>query len=144
MAIPAQRRQWPRDLKVFAALCAIWGLVLLCRLAVFDPFSSPSNPFQDVFLGVKFYGHAAHLTMALQAATFIAFGAGILMRRKWGLGLALIYFAQVVIGHLVFFARNLHVPDQATHVKVTAIEAPIVFVILLYLWIRARPLLKHA
>jgi hypothetical protein len=50
-------------------------------------------------------------------------------------------FAQVVIGHVIFFVTNFNVPSQAVHVKITAIEGPIVFLILLYLWIRSRPLL---
>lgn len=144
MAIPAQRRQWPPDLKIFAALCAAWGAVLLCRVAIFDPFSSPANPLQDVLCGVKFYGRTAQVTMTIQASIYLAFGIGILMRRRWALVLGLIYFAQVVLGHVIFFTRNLHVPEQALPVKITAIEAPVMFAILLYLWIRARPLLKHA
>ncbi|HUA32696.1 MAG TPA: hypothetical protein VMA09_03780 [Candidatus Binataceae bacterium] len=141
MAIPAQRRQWPRDLKIFAGICVAWGAMLLFRVA-FD-HGSAANPFQDVFLGVKQYGQAARITMAIQAAIFLAFGIGILMRRRWALLLGLLYFAQVVFGHVIFFVRNVRVPDQAIHVKITAIEAPIVFAILIYFWIRARPLLKH-
>jgi len=141
MAIPAQRRQWPRDLKVCAGICAVWGALLLFRVA-FDR-GSAANPFQDVFLGVKFYGRPAHITMAIQAAIFLAFSIGILLRQRWALVLGLLYFAQVVLGHVIFFMRNLRVPDQAIHVKITAIEAPIVVGILIYFWLRARPLLKH-
>ena len=61
--------------------------------------------------------------------------------QRWGLILALLYFAEVVISHIVFFATNYNVPSQALHVKITGIEGPIVLVILLYLWIRSRPLL---
>lgn len=141
MAIPAQRRQWPRDLKIFAGICAAWGALLLLRVA-FDR-GSAANPFQDVFFGVKHYGQAARVTMTIQAVIFLAFGIGILMRRRWALVLGLLYFAQVVLGHAIFFISNIHVPDQALHVKITAIEGPIVLAILLYFWIRARSLLKH-
>jgi hypothetical protein len=48
-----------------------------------------------------------------------------------------------VIGDVIFFVTNFNVPSQAVHVKITAIEGPIVFLILLYLWIRSRPLLVH-
>jgi hypothetical protein len=47
------------------------------------------------------------------------------------------------VSHVIFFATNLTVPAQAVHVKITAIEAPIVLAILLYLWIRSRPLLAR-
>ena len=82
--------------------------------------------------------------MTVQAIAFAAFGIGILLHQRWGLILALLYFAQVVISHIIFFATNFSVPLQAIHVKITAVEAPIVVVILLYLWIRSRPLLAHA
>jgi hypothetical protein len=98
---------------------------------------------QDVFLGVKFYGRVAHITMAIQAIIYGALGIGILLHQRWGLILGLLYFAQVVIGHVIFFVTNFNVPSQAVHVKITAIEGPIVFLILLYLWIRSRPLLVH-
>jgi hypothetical protein len=57
--------------------------------------------------------------------------------------LGLLYFAQVVIGHVIFFVTNFNVPSQAVHVKITAIEGPVVFLILLYLWIRSRPFVVH-
>jgi len=56
---------------------------------------------------------------------------------------ALFYFVEVVISHMIFFATNYNVPSQAVHVKITGIEGPIVLVILLYLWIRSRSLLVH-
>ena len=113
------------------------------RVVARDPLSSPTDPFQDVFLRVKFYGHAAHLTMTIQAIIFAAFGIGILLQQRWGLILGLLYFAQVVMSHIIFFATNFNVPSQAVHVKITVIEGPIVFLILLYLWFRSRPLLVH-
>jgi len=137
------RRRWPRDLLVFAALCTLWSVFLIFRLVIRDPMSSQGFPFQDVFLGVKFYGRAAHLTMTIQAISFAAFGIGILLHQRWGLILALLYYAEVVLSHIIFFATSFNVPSQAVHVKITAIETPIVFGILFYLWIRSRPLLVH-
>jgi hypothetical protein len=136
----AEAIEWRRDLRVFGALCAAWGIILLCRII----FVSSSAEFQDVLLGVKFYGNTARLTMTIQAAIFVAFGVAILARLRWGLVLGLLYFAQVVIGHIVFIARNIHVPDQAIHVKIASIEGPVTLAILIYLWIRARPRLRHA
>jgi hypothetical protein len=57
--------------------------------------------------------------------------------------LALFYFVEVVLSHIIFFVTNYNVPSQAVHVKITAVEAPIVLLILLYLWIRSRSLLVH-
>ena len=136
--------RWHRDLLVFAGLCTVWSALLIFRVVTRDALSSQASPFQDVFLGVKFYGRAAHLTMTIQAIIFAAFGIGILAHRRWGLILALLYFAEVVLSHIIFFATNFNVSSQAVHVKITAIEAPIVLAILLYLWIRSRPLLSHA
>jgi hypothetical protein len=135
------KRPWPRDLLIFALLCTLWSVLLIFRVAIHNPLSGHSAPFQDVFLGVKFYGHAAHVTMTIQAIAFAAFGIGILLHQRWSLILALVYFAEVVISHMVFFATNFSVPSQAVHVKITAIEAPIVCAVLLYLWIRSRSLL---
>ena len=75
---------------------------------------------------------------------FAAFGIGILLRQRWGLILALLYFAQVVISHIIFFVTNFSVPSQVVHVKITAVEALIVFLIFVYLWIRSRSLLVHS
>jgi hypothetical protein len=86
--------------------------------------SSQGFLFQDVFLGVKFYGRAAQLTMTIQAAVFAAFGIGFLLHKRWALIVALLYFVEVVISHMIFFATNYNVPSQAVHVKITAIETP--------------------
>jgi hypothetical protein len=56
--------------------------------------------------------------------------------------LGLLYFVEVVAGHIIFFFRNLSVASEAIHVKITAIELPAVCAILLYLWLRGRPLLR--
>jgi len=136
--------RWHRDLLVFAALCTLWSAFLIFRLVMRDPMSSQGFPFQDVFLGVKFYGRVARLTMTIQAIAFAAFGIGILLHQRWGLILALLYYAEVVLSHIIFFATNFNVPSQAVHVKITAIETPIVFAILLYVWLRSRPLLVRA
>jgi len=74
--------RWHRDLLVFAVLCILWSALVIFRV-IRDPFSSPGYPFQDVFLGIKFYGHAAHITMTMQAIAFAAFGIGILLHQRW-------------------------------------------------------------
>jgi hypothetical protein len=96
------------------------------------------------FLGVKFYGSAARTKIIIQAVIYAAFGIGVLLHQRWGLVLGLFYFVQVVIGHVIFIVTNFNVPSQAVHVKIAAIEGPIMFVILLYLCIRNLALLVHA
>jgi hypothetical protein len=96
-----------------------------------------------VFLGVKFYADQARVTMALQAIIFVAFAIGILMHKRWGLILALLYMAQVIICHVIFIASNLGVNSQRIHVKIASIESPVVLLIALYVWYRSRPLLRQ-
>jgi hypothetical protein len=141
MAIPVSQRSWPRDLKLFGALCTLWAALLIVRV-VAGPFSSHSQTFQDVFLGIKFFDGTAQITMTIQAVIYAAFGIGIVLRRRWGVMLGLVYFVEVVIGHIIFFYRNVNVPSEAIHVKITAIGVPIMGGILLYLWFRGRPLLR--
>jgi hypothetical protein len=63
------------------------------------------------------------------------------MHHRWGLLLALVYMAQVIVGHVIFIASNLGVDSQRIHVKIASVESPVVLVIALYVWYRARPLL---
>ena len=133
--------RWPRDLQVFAVLCIIWSLVLFARSIL--NLSAGGVPLEDVIFGVKFYANQARLTMALQAVVISTFGIGILMRQRWGPILALLYMAQVVIGHVIFITSNLGVEAQRVHVKIASIESPIVLLIALYVVYRARPLLRQ-
>jgi hypothetical protein len=132
--------RWPRDFQIFAALCVLWSAVLALR-SIFN-LSAGGVPIEDVIFGVKFHGDEARLTMALQAIIIAAFGIGILMRQRWALILAILYMAQVVVGHAIFIASNLSVESQRIHVKIASIESPVVLLIALYVWYRARPLLR--
>jgi hypothetical protein len=133
---------WPRDLQAFAMASLLWGGFLLVRAIFALRAGATAVPFEDVFLGVKFYGDHARVTMALQAIIFVTFAIGILMHKRWGLILALLYMAQVVIGHVIFIVSNLGVESQRIHVKIASIESPVVLLIALYIWYRARPLLN--
>jgi hypothetical protein len=139
MAADADRR--PQDLQIFAGLCVLWSAVLMAR-AIFN-LSAGGAPIEDVIFGVKFHGDRARVTMALQAVIIAAFGIGILMRRSWGLILALLYMAQVVAGHVIFITSNLGVESQRIHVKIALAEAPMVLLIALYVVYRACPLLPR-
>ena len=102
---------WPRDLQAFAMASLLWGGFLLVRAIFALRAGAPAVPFEDVFLGVKFYGDHARLTMALQAIIFVTFAIGILMHKRWGLILALLYMAQVIIG-----PRDLHSLESGSRV----------------------------
>jgi hypothetical protein len=65
MAIPAQGERWHRDILVFAVLCTLWSALLIFRVVTRDPFSSQAYPFQNVFLGVKFYGRLGYEVASL-------------------------------------------------------------------------------
>jgi hypothetical protein len=132
---------WPRDLRIFAGICIIWSAVLMTR-SIFN-LSAGGAPLEDVIFGVKFYADQARATMALQAIIFVTFAIGTLMHKRWGLILALLYMAQVIIGHVIFIASNLGVESQHIHVKIASIESPVVLLIALYVWYRARPLIAR-
>ena len=129
---------WPRDLQAFAMASLFWGGFLLARAIFALRAGAPAVPFEDVFFGVKFYADHARLTMALQAVVIGAFGIGILMRQRWGAILALLYMAQVVVGHVIFVTSNLGVESQRIHVKIASYESPVVLLIALYVWYRSR------
>jgi hypothetical protein len=133
---------WPRDLQGFAMASLFWGGFILVRAIFALRAGAPAIPFEDVFLGVKFYADQARVTMALQAVVFISFAIGILLHHRWGLVLALLYLAQVIAGHVIFIASNLGVESQRIHVKIAAVEGPVVLLIALYVAYRAVPLLR--
>jgi len=135
---------WPRDLQAFAMASLFWGAFLLVRAIFALRAGAPAVPFEDVFLGVKFYAGHARLTMALQAIIFVAFAIGILAHKRWGLILALVYMAEVIAGHAIFILSNLGVESQRIHVKIASAESPVVLLIALYVFYRARPLLRSA
>src|SRR5260370_25969110 len=95
---------WPRDLQAFAMASLFWGGFILVRATFALRAGAPAVLFEDVFLGVKFYADQARLTMALQAIIFVTFAIGILMHKRRGLILALLYMAQGIIGHAIFVA----------------------------------------
>jgi len=133
---------WPRDLQAFAMASLFWGGFILVRAIFALRAGAPAVPFEDVFLGVKFYADQARVTMALQAIIFVTFAIGILLHRRWGLVLALLYLAQVIAGHVIFIASNLGVESQRIHVKIASVEGPVVLLIALYVAYRAVPLLR--
>lgn len=133
--------RWPRDLRIFASICILWSAVLMTR-SIFK-LSAGGVPLEDVIFSVKFYANQARVTMALQAIIIAVFGIGIAMHQRWGLILALLYMAQVIIGHVIFITSNLGVESQRIHVKIASIESPVVLLIALYVVYRSWPLLRQ-
>jgi hypothetical protein len=134
--------RWPLDLRIFAGVCILWSAVLMARAILDLSAGAPAIPLEDVIFGVKFYGDEARVTMALQAIVIGAFGFAIVMRRRWGLVLALLYMAQVVVGHAIFIISNLAVESQRPHVKMASAESPVVLLIALYVLYRSLPILR--
>ncbi len=133
--------RWRLDFRIFAGLCILWSVVLIAR-AWFNLVAGPAVQIEDVIFGVKFYGDEARLTMALQAIIIGSFGIGILLRQRWGVILALLYMAQVVVGHVIFITSNLGVESQRPHVKLAAAESPVILLIALYVLYRGVPILR--
>lgn len=134
-------KPWPLDLRLFAVASALWSVGLLLRVFLQGSLALPGDSFQAVLGGVKFYGLSGRLVMLLEAAIYMAIGAGALRQRRWALVLALSYMAQVLIGHFLFVFWYFGVPGQELHVRTATQTGPLVVLILLYLWIRSRDLL---
>jgi hypothetical protein len=141
LMVAGDPNRWRLDFRIFAGLCILWSTVLIAR-ALFNLVAGPAVQIEDVIFGVKFYGNEGRVTMALQAIIIGSFGIGILMRRRWGVILALLYMAQVVAGHVIFISSNLGVESQRPHVKIAAAESPVIFLIALYVLYRAVPILR--
>ena len=143
MATDVVSARWPLDLKIYGALNGIWGLGLMFRLIVQNPFVQPGESIQAVIGGIKFYGSEARGVLLTQAVIYLLIANGIIQQRRWGLIAALLYVAQVVAAHLLFVIWYAGVPGQEIHVKIASFEGPAMVLILLYLWMRSRELLRR-
>jgi hypothetical protein len=139
--MPERRAPFPIDLRIFGAICAVWATALVFRVITQTGIGLPGDSFQTVLFGIKFYGLKARAAMLLQASIYAFIAAGIFQMRRWGLVIALIYLSEVVVAHLIFILSYAKVPGQEVHVKVAAIEGPLMVLILLYVWIRSRELI---
>lgn len=136
--------RWPRDLKLFALLCALWAAGLIARLLIDDTMDLSGVPLESVIGGMKFYSSGARAVTLVQAAVFFAVAIGIAWERKYGLALALLYLAQAVMSHLIFMLAYMDDLTQLSKVKDAAAGGMISVLILLYVWIRSRELLFGA
>ena len=135
--------RWPIDLRIFGAIYLLWSALLLLR-AFSGAQPGSGEPFQDVVFGIKLYGQPARIGMAVQALTFAAFSIGILMRMRWGLWLALVYWLYVSGSQLLFMIIYFRDTSQSAHVRNAGVLLPIMLAIVFYVWYRSGPLLRDA
>jgi hypothetical protein len=136
-----KRTGWPRDLKVFALLAALWAAALTARIVVRDVTYHSQTPLEAILLGIKFDGYPARLVLVAQAMAASTLALGLAAERRWGLLLALIYMLEVVISNLIFMMTYMDDLAQGRNVRISGLVGIVSVVILLYLWIRARDLL---
>jgi hypothetical protein len=136
-----KRARWPRDLKVFALLAAIWAAWLTARIVMRDLTWYARAPIEAVLLGIKFDGFAARMVLAMQAIAVATLALGLAAERKWGLMLALACLLEVVVSNLIFMTTYMDDLAEGSSVRIAGVLGMAAVVILLYLWIRARDLL---
>jgi hypothetical protein len=135
-----KRARWPRDLKLFALLTAIWAAWLTARIVMRD-VTYYAEPLEAVLLGMKFDGFSARLVLALQAIAAATLALGLAAERRWGLFFALACLLEVVASNLIFMTAYMDDIAEWRRVRLAGVLGIIAVLILLYLWIRARDLL---
>ena len=135
------RGRWPRDLKIFAFLAALWASALTARIVMRDLTYYSPTPIEAVVLGMKFDGYSASLVMAVQVMAAFTVAIGLAAERKWGLLLALICMLEAVVSNLIFMTTYMGDLAEARNVRLSGLIGIGSVLILLYLWIRARDLL---
>lgn len=136
-----ERPRWPRDLKLFALLAALWAAVLTGRMVLRDVADYSPLQLQAVLFGMKVNGYAAHLVLALRAMAIFTMAIGLAAERRWGLLLAFGYLLEVVISNLIFMMTYMNDLGQGSSVRFAGLIGIMAVLGLLYLWIRARHLL---
>lgn len=136
-----QPARWPFDLFVFAAMSGLWAVCLMLTVLAHANDVGMVDPLETVFAGVRFDGADAQVIVMIEAGIFAAISIGIFARWRWGLLLALVYMAEVVISHLVFVIAYLPFRLEVMSVRATALQGPMLVMITLYLWIRSHDLI---
>ena len=136
-----KRARWPRDLKIFALLAALWAAALTARIVMRDVTYYSQAPLEAVLLGMKFDGFPARLVLVAQAMAVSTLAIGLAAERRWGLLLALVYMLGVVVSNLIFMMTYMDDLAQGRSVRISGLTGIVSVLILLYLWIRARDLL---
>jgi len=133
-----QRPRWPRDLKIFALLAALWAAALTGRIVIRDVVDYSPVQLEAVVFGMKFDGYPAHLVLAAQATAVFILALGLAAERRWGLLLAFGYLVEVVVSNLIFMTTYMNDLAQGSNVRIAGLAGVIAVLCLLYLWIRAR------
>lgn len=134
--------RWPRDLKAFALLAAIWAAWLTARIVMRDVTYYAQAPIEAVILGMKFDGLAARLVLAVQAIAVATLALGLAAERRWGLRFALLCLFEVVVSNLIFMMAYMDDIAEGRNVRLAGIIGISSVLLLLYLWVRARDLLQ--
>jgi hypothetical protein len=137
----SKRARWPRDLKIFALLAALWAAGLTGRVVVRDLASYAQAPLEAILFGMRFDGYPARFAIIAQAMVAATTAIGLNHRRKWGLMLALIYMLEMVASNLIFMTTYLGDLTEGSSVRLSGLVGIVSVMVLLYLWIRARDVL---
>jgi hypothetical protein len=136
-----KRARWPRDLKMFALLAALWAAALIARIVIHDVTYHSQIALEAILLGMKFDAFPARLVLVGQAMVASTLAIGLAAERRWGLLLALIYMLEVVASNLIFMMTYMDDLAQGRNVRLAGFVGIVSVVILLYLWIRGHDLL---
>jgi hypothetical protein len=136
-----KRARWPRDLKLFALLTAIWAAWLTARIVMRDVSYYAQAPIEAVLLGIKFDGFSARLVLAAQAMAAATLALGLAAERRWGLRFALACLLEVVVSNFIFMLTYMDDLREGRSVRLAGWFGIAAVFILLYLWIRGRELL---
>jgi hypothetical protein len=135
------RARWPRDLKLFALLTAIWAAWLTARIVMRDVTYYAQAPIEAVLLGMRFEGLSARLVLAAQAMAAATLALGLAAERRWGLRFALACVLEVVVSNLIFMTVYMDDIAEGRNVRLAGLVGIAAVLILLYLWVRGRGLL---
>jgi hypothetical protein len=133
-----KRARWPRDLKVFALLAALWAAFLTARIVMRDLTDYSQLPLEAVLFGIKLDGYSARLVLLAQAMAASTSALGLAAERRWGLVLAILYMTEVVLSNLIFMMTYMYDLSQGRSVRTSGLIGIAAVLILLYLWMRAR------
>jgi hypothetical protein len=125
-------------------MSGLWAICLVIRAFVPPPDFVIVDPVQTVLGGIRFDGDDARIVLIVEAGIFAMIAIGVFTQQRWGLLLALGSMAEVVMSHLVFVIAYLPIRHEWMAVRHTALEAPTMVMITLYLWIRATDLIFDA
>jgi hypothetical protein len=135
------RARWPRDLKVFALLAALWAAALTARIVVRDVTYYSQTPLEAIFFGMRFDGNFARFVLIAQAMAASTVAIGLAAERRWGLVLAFLYLLEAVASNLIFMTSYIDDLAEGSNVRLSGLAGIVAVLVLLYLWIRAHDLL---